>query len=355
MTLIILFGLLEHGLSVTGNRVQVSMQELLSPLVTDALGAGSRTQLLVAKPWSPIAALAERTASYCVHSASSRASKITSLRAGTKSCENGWLSSFGTVIPDFLAGLTDKFGFGHALLSLISFLNDLLSPFLLSLQEFLFLGIKFSLGQWTTGLFAHWTRITCSRVTSESSFFLNLRAESTRLKNIYFFISLFLLLSFFSTTLSFLAMRSKSLHGLLMNSPKLFLIFMILLFLVSIPLFFILFKGVHLRMQRSHSSLLSSLRPSHHFVVQLSIHLIGLLSLLSSANSFWEQSRNVGASYVWGFCLLINATLIPFRCGFSCARDVKIIFFKFFIVRNELLFRNWSGCLESTRGLTCRW
>lgn len=79
MTLIILFGLLQHRLPMIGNRVEVSVQELLSPLVTDALGAGCRAQLLLAKSRCPLAALAERPTPYCVSSTSPWAPKITGL------------------------------------------------------------------------------------------------------------------------------------------------------------------------------------------------------------------------------------------------------------------------------------
>ena len=42
MTLIILFGLVKDRLTMISNRVQVSMQKLLSPLVTDALSTCCR-------------------------------------------------------------------------------------------------------------------------------------------------------------------------------------------------------------------------------------------------------------------------------------------------------------------------
>lgn len=89
-------------------------------------------------------------------------------------------------------------------------------------------------------------------------------------------------------------MGCKPLHCLLVNSPQLLLVFMVLLLLVSIPLLFVLLERIDLRVQRSHSPLLSSFGSSHHLVVQLSIHLIRLFSFLASATSFGEQGGDVG-------------------------------------------------------------
>jgi hypothetical protein len=152
-------------------------------------------------------------------------------------------------------------------------------------------------------------------------------------------------------------MRGKSLHCLLMHRSELFLVLMVLLFLVTVPLFFVLFKRIHLRMQRRHSTLLASLSSGHHFMVELGIHGVGLLLTLfaTAGHSFWKKGRDVGPCNVRRFCFLINATLIPFRCSLSCTRDVEILFFEFVIVGNELLFGDWSSSLESARGLTCRW
>jgi len=91
-------------------------------------------------------------------------------------------------------------------------------------------------------------------------------------------------------------MGGESLHCLLMDSPELLLIFMILLLLVTVPLLFVLLERINLRMQCCHSSLLASLGSGHHLVVQLSIHLIRLLSLLASPTSFGEQGSDVGSS-----------------------------------------------------------
>ena len=146
MTLIILFRLLEHRLPMTSNRVEVSVQELLRPLVTDALGAGRRAQLLLTKSWCPLAALAEWTTPHRLSSSSLRATKITGLRASTESSQDRRLSSLGTIVPDFLTCLADKSRLGHALLSLLPFLYDLCSPFVFPLQEFLLLGIELPLG-----------------------------------------------------------------------------------------------------------------------------------------------------------------------------------------------------------------
>lgn len=62
-----------------GNRVEVTVQELLGSLVADALGTGCRAQLLLAKSWCPVAALAEGATRCCASSTSSWAPKITCL------------------------------------------------------------------------------------------------------------------------------------------------------------------------------------------------------------------------------------------------------------------------------------
>ena len=88
-------------------------------------------------------------------------------------------------------------------------------------------------------------------------------------------------------------------------------------------------------------------------MIQLRVHLIRLLSLLPSPNSFRKQGCNVSSCYIWCFCLLIDTTLIPFWGGFGCTRDVKVFFFKFFIVGNELLFSYRGSCFKGAGCLTC--
>jgi hypothetical protein len=79
--------------------------------------------------------------------------------------------------------------------------------------------------------------------------FLHLWTEGARLKNVDLFISLSFELSFFPTSFSFLAVRRKALHRLLVNGSELLLVLMILLLLVPVPFFLVLLERIDLWVQ----------------------------------------------------------------------------------------------------------